>query len=315
MADRKNITDEEIGAKVVREMSKVNDMNKQAWNDAKGHRDWIESEITDAMNYLKWAQSRIVDIDRRQVELEEMRCASNNFFVKFLKLHSYAMNIIRNFKDQLKAGASVQSVLTQINEQNVADKLKMYSNIFNQKSLEEFSELASKQASGGAELHAQRDDEEFNGTKAAGADARQAGDNIDQQVYNLLLDLEDQITSSLRALEDNEIAAAYNLADWISDADAEKENLTEEIAKKNTYIDKLTLAHNAALAQQAKANSIVTESRAAVDQAIADLQEKRDFWQQEFNRRNEENAVIDEIIHIFKQQVKDMAGGTSYGKK
>lgn len=31
MADRKNITDEEIGAKVVRELTKVTDMNRNAW--------------------------------------------------------------------------------------------------------------------------------------------------------------------------------------------------------------------------------------------------------------------------------------------
>jgi hypothetical protein len=44
------------------------------------------------------------------------------------------------------------------------------------------------------------------------------------------------------------------------------------------------------------------------------LKEKRDFWQEEFDRRNEENAILDEVIQIFKQQVKDMAGGTSMGR-
>jgi hypothetical protein len=59
---------------------------------------------------------------------------------------------------------------------------------------------------------------------------------------------------------------------------------------------------------------MLTESQAALDQAIADLKEKRDFWQEEFDRRNEENAILDEVIQIFKQQVKDMASGTSMGR-
>ena len=42
----------------------------------------------------------------------------------------------------------------------------------------------------------------------------------------------------------------------------------------------------AALAQLAKADSVLRESQAAIDQAIEDLQEKRAFWQEEFNRRN-----------------------------
>jgi hypothetical protein len=43
-------------------------------------------------------------------------------------------------------------------------------------------------------------------------------------------------------LEANEIAAAYHLADWLSDAEAERVNLVQEIEKKTTYLDKLQLA-------------------------------------------------------------------------
>lgn len=45
---------------------------------------------------------------------------------------------------------------------------------------------------------------------------------------------------------------------------------------------------------------MLKESQDSLNQATADLQEKREFWQLETNRRNEENAIIDEVIAIFK---------------
>lgn len=45
MDDKKNITDEEIGLKVITELTKVVDMNRRSFNDAKAHRDWVDSEI------------------------------------------------------------------------------------------------------------------------------------------------------------------------------------------------------------------------------------------------------------------------------
>jgi ABC-type transporter Mla maintaining outer membrane lipid asymmetry ATPase subunit MlaF len=47
-------------------------------------------------------------------------------------------------------------------------------------------------------------------------------------------------------------------------------------------------------------NAVLKDSQVAVNQAVSDLQEKRDHWLEEFNRRNEENAIIDEVIYIFK---------------
>jgi hypothetical protein len=38
----------------------------------------------------------------------------------------------------------------------------------------------------------------------------------------------------------------------------------------------------------------------AIAAATEALNEKRELYWAELNRRNEENAVIDEVIHIFK---------------
>jgi hypothetical protein len=222
MADKKNMTDEEIGAKVIGELTKVMDINRKTWQDAKDHRDWVDGEVKAAIDFINWAHGRIAEIDRRGVELEEMRCFSNGLFVRSIKQHQDALEVIRVLKQDLSGYMTGAASMAEIKVDNVADKLKMYSNLFNQKAMDQFVELASDQASGGAELHAQRDDFVATGS---GGDGKTKGDNLGQQVYNLLCDLEEQLHSSLASLEENEIKASYFLADWMGDSAAEQTNL------------------------------------------------------------------------------------------
>ncbi|CAD8157635.1 unnamed protein product [Paramecium pentaurelia] len=200
------------------------------------------------------------------------------------------------------------SSLVEVNVQNVSDKLKQYSQLFNQDAMTKFAQLAAEQASGNAELHALGQDE-------GSSTDRQPGHNIGQLVYNALSDLEDQLKGSLANLEANEIAAYYQLADWLADTESEVVHLNDEIQRKTQLQDKLVVQEQAALAVQAKANSVLKDSQNAINAATASLQELRELYETELNRRNEENAIIDEVIHIFKQQVLEMANQTSFGKK
>jgi hypothetical protein len=71
----------------------------------------------------------------------------------------------------------------------------------------------------------------------------------------------------------------------LSDSGAEVTHLETEIARKETQIEKLTIAQPAAIAAQAKVNSIWKDSVDAVNGAIADLEEKRDYYAAETARR------------------------------
>ncbi|KAM3136884.1 hypothetical protein pb186bvf_010969 [Paramecium bursaria] len=309
-ADEKNNTDEEIGLRRISALTRVQELNQKAWTNAKAHREVIGQDYRNAEDYINWATQRISEIDRRSVELQELRCFDNGLFIRAIRQYNDAIAVIKLLKQDLSGYLTGQpSSLAEVKVENVADKLKQYSNLFNQNAMNKFVQLATEQASGNAELHA-GSEEQFNGSGAP----RQAGDNVGQQVYNLLSDIEDQLKATLASLEQHEIASYYQLADWLGDSDSEKLHLQDEIARKTSLLDKLVVQEQAALAVQAKALSVLKDSQNAINAAVADLQEKRDFWLAEFNRRNEENAVIDEVIHIFKQQVLDMAGKTSFGK-
>ncbi|CAD8158906.1 unnamed protein product [Paramecium octaurelia] len=311
VADEKNISDEEIGQARIAALSKVNELNQKAWASAKARREQIGVEYREATDYIAWATQRLADIDRRSVELQELRCFSNGLFVRAIKQHNDALGVIRVLKNDLSGYLTGQpSSLVEVNVQNVSDKLKQYSQLFNQDAMTKFAQLAAEQASGNAELHALGEE----GSSSSSSD-RQSGLNVGQLVYNALSDLEDQLKSSLANLEANEIAAYYQLADWLADTESEVAHLNDEIQRKTQLQDKLVVQEQAALAVQAKANSVLKDSQNAINAATASLQELRDLYETELNRRNEENAIIDEVIHIFKQQVLEMANQTSYGKK
>jgi hypothetical protein len=45
------------------------------------------------------------------------------------------------------------------------------------------------------------------------------------------------------------------------------------------------------------------ESQSALDSSIADLENKRESYAEEKSKRMEENAILEEVITMFKKQV------------
>ncbi len=62
MDDKKNITDEEIGLKVITELTKIVDFNRKSFAEAKAHRDWVDSEIRVPHIYLSYLLLRLTSI-------------------------------------------------------------------------------------------------------------------------------------------------------------------------------------------------------------------------------------------------------------
>jgi len=86
-------------------------------------------------------------------------------------------------------------------------------------------------------------------------------------------------------------------------------HLDNEQAAKITYMDKMLIAIIAAKAHEDQAWEIYFESAATLNNAIDDLNVKREFWAAEKARRDEENAILDEIIQIFIDRVSGLDSG------
>lgn len=136
----------------------------------------------------------------------------------------------------------------------------------------------------------------------AGTDER----NISQRVLDAIEKLHDHLVESMESLKKNEIKAAWELVAWLNDSERELDFLDDEQEAKTTYIDKMLIAIIGAKAREDTAWEIYFESAAGYNNAVADLDDRRDNYVEEKARRDEENAILDDVIKMFIQGVSNL---------
>ncbi|CAK78543.1 unnamed protein product (macronuclear) [Paramecium tetraurelia] len=285
-ADQKNETDEWVGAQTIEQFTKIKSLNQKLFQQSIENRAQFEQELHDTKNYLAWNEQRQDEIARKIQVLLDEQCLSNQLFVRSIKQNREALEVVRVLKQDV-AGYIINGdsfELVQVN--SVADKLKQYSNTFQEQELKSFLQLANKQEDGSVSR----------------------GATLAERVLSVLESLEANLQASLDALEVNEINASWELAGWVSLSEAEVANLKVEYERKQVYADRLATQIQAALAQQAKSKIILQESQDALDQAQSDLENKRADYAEAKAKRDEENAIIEQVIIIFKKQVASWSG-------
>lgn len=100
-ADKVNQTQEADCAQEKADLQAICDQNKSIGDEATNRRKYLESEIATTTEYLEWVANRREDIHKRSAELEEQRCYANNLFVRALKEHQDALDVIAMLRDDL----------------------------------------------------------------------------------------------------------------------------------------------------------------------------------------------------------------------
>ncbi|CAD8163002.1 unnamed protein product [Paramecium octaurelia] len=285
-ADQKNETDEWIGAQTIEQFTKIKSLNQKLFQQSIENRAQFEQELQDTKNYLAWNEQRQDEINRKIQVLLDEQCLSNQLFVRSIKQNREALEVVRVLKQDVAGYIINGDSFELVQVQSVADKLKQYSNKFQEQELQSFLQLANKQEDGSSSR----------------------GATLAERVLGVLESLEANLQASLEALEVNEINASWELAGWVSLSEAEVANLKVEYERKQVYADRLATQIQAALAQQAKSKIILQESQDALDQALSDLENKRADYAEAKAKRDEENAILAEVITMFKKQVASWSG-------
>jgi hypothetical protein len=197
-------------------------LNQQVFDNAKTNRAFYESALRDAKTYISWNEARQEEIQRKTDSLLDNQCYSNQLFVRSLRFNSEALEAIRYLKQDVNgyvlAGAE-DFELTQIatsgndgtGSETIAERLKKYSSIFNDAEVKTFLDLAEKDSDD------ENEGDEVNNylyTQTRRAPKRKG--TLPEQILSVLNDLEEQVTQAINNLEQNEIAAAWELAAWYS---------------------------------------------------------------------------------------------------
>jgi len=159
---------------------------------------------------LAWINNRRNEINRKRESFREHRCVANLHFIKSLKEHQEAIEVIKWLKEDVLGivqGTS-ETELAEISNLDSAKKLQAYAHLFNQQALSEFASLTQGRqdvdASTG-EWDANADD---NGKEALSLQRMGSG-TADRDVGNKLLQsieaLQQHLLDSIADLEKSEI--------------------------------------------------------------------------------------------------------------
>jgi hypothetical protein len=248
----------------------------------------VKTELTDTVNYIAWIKSRKIEIARKLKTLGDQRCYSNAMFIKALKEHKDALDVIELLKQDLGGYASGKVSLAQMSD--VSDKLSAYSHLFQEAALNEFMELGRAKFSAAT-------------LKGGKSEARNLKGTLGKKIVALLTQLQAHLRSSLKNLESAEIRASYDFASFIDHSEREIRTLDRQLVRKVKYQKKLTIDYEVARNTQKKAQKDFDDSVKALSKAIDDLKRKRAYYASETARRSSENTTLDEVISVFKSRV------------
>lgn len=127
------------------------------------------------------------------------------------------------------------------------------------------------------------------------------------RVVTLLQNLQTHLKDSMQNLQDHEIQANYDFANWQESVEAENVTLNAELERKNKYENKLKIDLDVAKSYEEKSQKDYDQSLDALDDSIDDLNAKREYYTSETARRNEENYILDEVIAVFESKVAGIA--------
>lgn len=123
------------------------------------------------------------------------------------------------------------------------------------------------------------------------------------KVIKLLQNLQTHLKESMQNLQDHEIQANYDFANWQESVEAENATLNSELERKKKYQAKLKIDLDVANNYVEKAQKDYDQSLDALEDAFSDLNAKREYYSTETTRRDEENAILDDVIKIFQDKV------------
>jgi len=313
-ADELNVTQQAACDSEIEDLRQIAESNKQSGEDATNHRKYLENEIAETEAYLEWIATRRAEIHAREEELQDQRCYSNAIFIRALKENAdglVAIDLLRN--DVLPASERAESATTELTQiKDATKKLSAYKHLLNQQAIAEFEQLTGHVDDA--------TDNQRAGLDLMGAGDKAAGRGVDgsatmEQIHNLLTKFTESLEEGIATLQQNEVKAAWALAVWLQDSEDELDHLASEEDKKNTYLEKLNISVQAARASEAKAWEIFHQSAQAYNDAIQECIRKGEAYIADKHQREDENALIFEVVKMFKEQVANTTRGHDAPRK
>lgn len=317
-ADARNVDEEAECASTIAVLEANVASADEEWTHAKNHLQFVKDE-------LKTTQDAIIDLSDRLLRNEQMldelsaqRCEENAKFVQSLRQHKEALAILEVLRADLASYfATGEGDYAELIER--VKILSVRSNAFSQMKQKYGDDFYSVSYSAdSASEHRDNDRDAMKNVDTSSVVSQRPGftSNTESNIYQLIDELEDHLHKSLDDLEEAEIKAAYDFADWQDNTESENANLKAELERKQSYEDKLIADLEQAEAYEQKTHTAYDNAVAALQAKQAECEHKKNYYEKENARRAEENETIDAALQVMydaipelKDYTKTRAGG------
>lgn len=311
-------------------------------DDLSKHIDWLNNEKSEADKDRVARVQRIADNKKMLEDFKKQRCDNNLIFVKQLREHMEAIDIMTLLKTDLNEYFSKKK--TQKVNPAFIERFAEFSHLLSEEHKQIFLELsqtvqnlpdvnALTQKTNDASAAAQRTVDQV-GTGhvdntqgalqklegVAFANAAAYNDTVQKKINDMIDGLVQHLKDSRNELTKTEIKAAEDFAIFQTNTEKENVYLAEKINKLEKTIADLTNQLNVATAQLEKRKNLLSGAQVSLKTTQQICQEKSDYYKKETTRRNGELVVVanasglfNNILAKLSQRVKDRADQISSG--
>jgi hypothetical protein len=142
-ADETNRTQEAELTNNVNALHSIAETNKENGDICDALKKHYNDEINKTRDYLIWIRNRRNELIRKRQEIHEQRCAAAMLFVKQIKQHREALQVIKLLREDIigvvKAHTGETVEFTEVSA--TVDKLKNYQHLFNKEAMKSFMQL------------------------------------------------------------------------------------------------------------------------------------------------------------------------------
>lgn len=298
-----------------------------------GRRKWLQAEMADSKSHLEWIANRLTTIKNKLEQLEVTRCEANQLFIQQLKEHQDALDAIRVLRAELarsESAGAASPVFAQVGKKSgFSNKLSEYEHLFEVNAMKEFFQTGKSVGDVAVPTTNAGGDFGYLDDTKSGASGRTAGGHVDnskgalqqdsfkstvdtsdlegktlhQKVAAMLDRLEKSLTNGAKLLEENEIDAALDTAQYQIKSDKEMARLRIDQGKRERYIEQLKIDIDVALMEEAEALRLAQEAEQDVKDEKARFKAAGEFFDQETDRRANELDALDYVITEFQDQI------------
>jgi len=342
-ADVRNEKDTKKCSKDIQEaIDKVNSRQKDV-EDLEKHIKWLEHEKSENEKDLATRKERVAANEKMLAEFKKQRCDNNLLFVKQLREHMEAVDLLEMLKKdvneyfaQKKAGKVNASFIERFAEFShlLADNDKQVLVQITQavNTLPDVNKL-NENVQASTSTKARTAEEVGTGHVDNAQDALKALDHVEwkstdvyfDELHKKLIVMIDGLVAHLKNSRDelikNEIKAAEDFAVFQSNVEKENEYLRTKILEIENTIKDLENQINIANGQLAKRKVLHQEAIVELENIERICKEKEEYYKNETARRNgeiktigEAQRLFDNILNNLSQRVKERADNINSGQ-